>query len=311
MSGLTLKGPLRPSPFPDLVNFPAPRQRQPGCQLPSRPAPPTIRGQSANAATAERHPRPLREAQRPQAAAAGIRYRRFIVVWRRYPNGDGRSPCGIEFGNIRIRGSTRAVGTRKKTSCWWTPKPKNFKLLSFNANGLPKNIPELTNCMSEYGIDIALIQETYLKPNRPRACAIAGYVQLRTDRTHARRGDHRPVLLKWSSRRREACFHRQNYRLEKSVDRVRKIDTPPLNSIADDISTIEQIDHAIGAFTSHVRTVVEKCEQEVPASSDRRKFPPDILELIRAKTQLAARAHILLLSIDPERALQREVKARV
>ncbi|GBP76832.1 Nucleic-acid-binding protein from transposon X-element [Eumeta japonica] len=55
-------------------------------------------------------------------------------------------------------------------------KPKNLKLLSFNANGLQKNIPELTNCMSEYGIDIALIQETFLKPNRPRACAIAGYV---------------------------------------------------------------------------------------------------------------------------------------
>ncbi|GBP86527.1 RNA-directed DNA polymerase from mobile element jockey [Eumeta japonica] len=42
--------------------------------------------------------------------------------------------------------------------------------------------------MSEYGIDIALIQETFLKPNRPRACVIAGYVQLRTDRTHARKG---------------------------------------------------------------------------------------------------------------------------
>ncbi|GBP40337.1 hypothetical protein EVAR_86483_1 [Eumeta japonica] len=42
--------------------------------------------------------------------------------------------------------------------------------------------------MSEYGIDIALIQEIYLKPNRPRACAIAGYVQLRTDWTYVRRG---------------------------------------------------------------------------------------------------------------------------
>ncbi|GBP35324.1 hypothetical protein EVAR_20697_1 [Eumeta japonica] len=40
---------------------------------------------------------------------------------------------------------------------------------------------------------------------------------------------------------------------------------------------------AIGALTNHVRTVVEESEREVPASSDRRKFPPDILELIRAK----------------------------
>ncbi|GBP16352.1 hypothetical protein EVAR_9943_1 [Eumeta japonica] len=42
--------------------------------------------------------------------------------------------------------------------------------------------------MSEYGIDIALIQETYLKPSRPKACTIADYVQLRTDRTHGMKG---------------------------------------------------------------------------------------------------------------------------
>ncbi|GBP63605.1 Probable RNA-directed DNA polymerase from transposon BS [Eumeta japonica] len=47
-----------------------------------------------------------------------------------------------------------------------------------------------------------------------------------------------------------------------------------------------------GALTNHVRTVVEESEREVPASSDRRKFPPDILELIRAKTQLCPRERI-------------------
>ncbi|GBP67421.1 Probable RNA-directed DNA polymerase from transposon BS [Eumeta japonica] len=67
------------------------------------------------------------------------------------------------------------------------------------------------------------------------------------------------------------------------------------------------------ALTSHVRTVVEKCGREVPASSDRRKFPPDILELIRAKTAALRRASAYP---TPEyrsraRALQREVKARV
>ncbi|GBP40338.1 Probable RNA-directed DNA polymerase from transposon BS [Eumeta japonica] len=92
-----------------------------------------------------------------------------------------------------------------------------------------------------------------------------------------------------------------------------KIDTPPLNSILDDIRTTEEIDHAIGALTSHVRTVVEKCERKVPASSDRRKFPPDILELIRAKNAALRRASAYP---TPEyrsraRALQREVKARV
>ncbi|GBP14696.1 hypothetical protein EVAR_9602_1 [Eumeta japonica] len=92
-----------------------------------------------------------------------------------------------------------------------------------------------------------------------------------------------------------------------------KIDTPPLNSIPDDIRMTEEIDHAIGALTSHVRTVVEKCERKVPASSDRRKFPPDILELIRAKNAALRRAGAYP---TPEyrsraRALQLEVKARV
>ncbi|GBP06037.1 hypothetical protein EVAR_3277_1 [Eumeta japonica] len=43
-------------------------------------------------------------------------------------------------------------------------------------------------CMSENSIDIALVQETYLKPNRPKACSIAGYVQLRTDRAYSSKG---------------------------------------------------------------------------------------------------------------------------
>ncbi|GBP86564.1 RNA-directed DNA polymerase from mobile element jockey [Eumeta japonica] len=89
--------------------------------------------------------------------------------------------------------------------------------------------------------------------------AIAGYVQLRTDRTYDRK----------------------------------------------------VIDHAIGALTSHVRTVVKRCEREVPASSDRRKFPPDILELIRAKTKLlAARAHIPLPNIDPASSPTRSESSR-
>ncbi|GBP86172.1 Probable RNA-directed DNA polymerase from transposon BS [Eumeta japonica] len=92
-----------------------------------------------------------------------------------------------------------------------------------------------------------------------------------------------------------------------------KIDTPQRNSIPDDIKTTEQIDHAIGALISHVRTVVEKCERKVPVSSDHRKFPPDILELIRAKNKALRRASAYP---TPEyrsraRALQREVKARV
>ncbi|GBP34935.1 hypothetical protein EVAR_26526_1 [Eumeta japonica] len=92
---------------------------------------------------------------------------------------------------------------------------------------------------------------------------------------------------------------------------LEKIDTPNLNSIPNDIASTDEIDLAIGVLTNHVRTVVEESEREVPASSDRRKFPPDILELIRAKRSFAPRAYPTPEYRSRARALQREVKARV
>ncbi|GBP63899.1 Probable RNA-directed DNA polymerase from transposon BS [Eumeta japonica] len=64
-------------------------------------------------------------------------------------------------------------------------KPKNITLLSFNARGLHNNIVKLNQCTKKYGIDVALVQETLLTPNRPKSCALAGYLQLQTDRTDA------------------------------------------------------------------------------------------------------------------------------
>ncbi|GBP65362.1 hypothetical protein EVAR_52136_1 [Eumeta japonica] len=83
---------------------------------------------------------------------------------------------------------------------------------------------------------------------------------------------------------------------------LEKIDTPSLNSIPDDISTTDKIDSAIGTLTNYVRTVVEKSGQKVLTSSDRRRLPTEVLELIGAKTQLcAARAHTPLQNTDPVR----------
>ncbi|GBP77247.1 Nucleic-acid-binding protein from transposon X-element [Eumeta japonica] len=103
---------LRPAPFRDLVNFPAWRQKRQLRLSTSTPPrvptnPWTKRERSNRRAPPRGHLGKLNVP--PRASAAGIRYRRFIVVWRRYPNGDGRSPCGIEFGNIRIRGSTPSL----------------------------------------------------------------------------------------------------------------------------------------------------------------------------------------------------------
>ncbi|GBP60591.1 RNA-directed DNA polymerase from mobile element jockey [Eumeta japonica] len=131
---------------------------------------------------------------------------------------------------------------------------------------------------------------------------------------HRLSSDHRPVLLKMGPPDGGRPISTTKITNWKRVSTAfEKIDTPPLNSIPDDIRTTEQIDHAIGALTSHVRTVVKRCEREVPASSDRWKFPPDILELIRAKNKALRRASAYP---TPEyrsraRALQREVKAHV
>ncbi|GBO98865.1 Probable RNA-directed DNA polymerase from transposon BS [Eumeta japonica] len=93
--------------------------------------------------------------------------------------------------------------------------------------------------MSENSIDIALVQETYLKLNRPKACSIAGYVQLRTDRDTV--VGVPPVL--------------------QTLPHCGPINIP---------STYKYGSH--GCFYQPRQTVVEESEREVPASSDRRKL---------------------------------------
>ncbi|GBP33577.1 RNA-directed DNA polymerase from mobile element jockey [Eumeta japonica] len=67
-------------------------------------------------------------------------------------------------------------------------KPKSISLISFNARGLESNILELGKCATEYSADVILVQETFLKPNRPRACKLANYIQVRNDRLNAPKG---------------------------------------------------------------------------------------------------------------------------
>ncbi|GBP50466.1 hypothetical protein EVAR_96702_1 [Eumeta japonica] len=73
-----------------------------------------------------------------------------------------------------------------------------------------------------------------------------------------------------------------------------------------------KIDFAKGTLTN-VRTVVEESEREVPTSSGRRQFSPDILELIIAKNSALrlTSAYPTPDYIARARAFQREVKARV
>ncbi|GBP11394.1 Probable RNA-directed DNA polymerase from transposon BS [Eumeta japonica] len=69
-----------------------------------------------------------------------------------------------------------------------------------------------------------------------------------------------------------------------------EINTPILNSIPNDIVSIDDIDNAIGALTDHITTVVESSSRTVPAKSDRRELPRDVIELIRDKNATLRRA---------------------
>ncbi|GBP11895.1 ATP-dependent RNA helicase DHX33 [Eumeta japonica] len=179
--------------------------------------------------------------------------------------------------------------------------------------------------MSENSIDIALVQETYLKPNRPKACSIAGYVQLRTDRTYSSKGGtalyyrrslHCGPINIPPLTNMEATGCRLAMTGHSTLVIVSVYLPSPKRLLRRDLRALFALGDAVilfGALTNHVRTVVEESEREVPASSDRRKFPPDILELIRAKNAALRRASAYP---TPEyrsraRALQREVKARL
>ncbi|GBP26872.1 hypothetical protein EVAR_16452_1 [Eumeta japonica] len=71
------------------------------------PVPPTNPWMARAAQPPSATSRPHREAQRsPPGTAASIRDRWFIIVWRRYPNGNGRPPCGFELGDRRVRKPT-------------------------------------------------------------------------------------------------------------------------------------------------------------------------------------------------------------
>ncbi|GBP26288.1 hypothetical protein EVAR_95456_1 [Eumeta japonica] len=77
-------------------------------------------------------------------------------------------------------------------------------------------------------------------------------------------------------------------------------------------STTDEIDFDIGVLTNHISTVVKKCERDFPSSSDRRRLPPDILELLRAKnvTLRCASTYPTPKYRSRALALQSEVKTR-
>ncbi|GBP53508.1 hypothetical protein EVAR_45381_1 [Eumeta japonica] len=150
--------------------------------------------------------------------------------------------------------------------------------------------------MSENSIDIALVQETYLKLNRPKACSIAGYVQLRTDRTYSSKG----VPL---------CTTDAPY--------IGPINIPPLTNMEATGCRLAMTGHSTLVIVSVLLPTTSGQWSRRASGRFRHLGSPEVSARYsridkRTKTQLcAARAHIPPRVQIQSASLQREVKARV
>ncbi|GBP89489.1 RNA-directed DNA polymerase from mobile element jockey [Eumeta japonica] len=131
---------------------------------------------------------------------------------------------------------------------------------------------------------------------------------------------YRPDILDIALMRGIRLSYRGLPPLRKTITSWKKVsaaleetDTPVLNNIPDDIVSTDDIDNAIGALTSHITTVVENSSRKVPAKSDRKELPRDVIELIRDKNAALRRAgkYPTRENRSRARALQRRVKARI
>ncbi|GBP08471.1 RNA-directed DNA polymerase from mobile element jockey [Eumeta japonica] len=188
----------------------------------------------------------------------------------------------------------------------------NYKSPTINYNG-----DKLHQIEDRLDFEIIALSTYYrgIATNRPSTLDIAltkrVTLNLNCIKTlHCLLSDHRPVLLKM--RLSDGGSPNPTLKITdwKRVSNIlEKIDTPSFNSIPDDIGTTDEIDSAKGFLTNHVRSVVENSGWEVPASSDRRKLPTDVLELIRAKNTALRRASAY--STAEHRSRARVLQSRV
>ncbi|GBP23144.1 hypothetical protein EVAR_13165_1 [Eumeta japonica] len=101
--------------------------------------------------------------------------------------------------------------------------------------------------------------------------------------------------------------------VERVSTALEEIYTPALNNTPDIIETTDEINSAIGTFTNHIKTVIEKSSRVVPAYIDHRKLPADALEMLKAKNAALHHAYAYLTRENKTRAraLQLSVKARI
>lgn len=132
---------------------------------------------------------------------------------------------------------------------------------------------------------------------------------------HELDSDHRPVLLHLGQdtdpqvpqTKPIVDWHRVSHALESTS-------SPQLDSIPSIISSPQETDQAIDAFTSHLQTVIKDCTRQVSAANDRRwVLPVEVRRLLTAKNA-AIRAHDMYpteANRSRMRTLQKEVKKRI
>jgi hypothetical protein len=89
-----------------------------------------------------------------------------------FPPHRGSPPAGCLEGRYSLRGRI-----------WRTERCKDLRLACWNANGVRGRKLELEHFLSQHGVDICLLSETFLKPGQ--AFRVANYVCHRKDRLTA------------------------------------------------------------------------------------------------------------------------------
>ncbi|KAI8427039.1 hypothetical protein MSG28_014680 [Choristoneura fumiferana] len=150
-------------------------------------------------------------------------------------------------------------------------------------------------------LDIALLKNVTM---RMRSLVVA----------HELSSDHRPVILELGPPPNCPPPTRSRVDWVKVGKALEDVNSPSFKAIPNVITTTDETDAAIEAFSSHLRTIISDSSKQVPAEGDRRwRLPEELRELKREKNA-ATRAYDSYpseLNRVRLRCLQRELKQRM
>lgn len=173
----------------------------------------------------------------------------------------------------------------------------NFDIIApMEATHFPLNLDHQPDVL-----DIALLKNVSM---RMRSIEVA----------HELTSDHRPVILELGPPPNCPPPTKSLIDWVKVGNSLGNVESVTFKSIPDTITTTDETDAAIEAFSSHLRTVISDSSKQVPAEGNQRwRLPEDLRELKRAKNA-ATRAYDSYPSETHRvrlRCLQRELKQRI